>query len=880
MHLSLPDKIDLDASKSKQSYVNSCVKYTTTYSKDRLDVNFCNVRSMFPKMDMIDVYLQKNSHVDMIFFTESWLTPNISDSMVSLTNFSVMRSDRTHTTGGGVALLFKNIYHVKQVEIEPSVLNTTNNTSNFEYLCVDCFTANNDVTRLICFYLPPKYSSCIDTVRTLCKVIKYFSNPLSPCFVFGDFNMPNINWAIPSSTGLVNDYFVQFFLTNGYKQNIIEPTHDKLNTLDLLFSNVNGNGSLISFSVDEPISPSCDHNLISFSIQSKIRSHIIHKSTYPNFRKADYDKILEHLLAIDWENLNFSTNFQDAYDSFLALLHNSIEKYIPISSQSKNYSKIPRHIKDILSKKKKIYKKSKRNKHLKQEYKKISSEYAHAVQQWTNKIESGICSNPSSKKFYSYVNNKFKCKSSIPPLHNVTSGRFCVTESEKANLLNGYFQSVFTQDDGKPLPNLKKPTVVMENFQITSEDVRNAIAKMKDKISKTPENIPSFFIKRVSAALIKPLTLLFNASLSLGKVPYQWKRAIITPIHKKNDKSKPNNYRPISLTSSFSRIFESILQDKLLSHILANNLISSSQFGFLPNKSTCSQLITCIHEWFLSISKESVVNIIYTDISKAFNSVSHSKLLQILTSYGISLQVINWLKDFLNNRKQTVCIGSTFSSPLSVLSGVPQGSVIGPLLFLLFINGITSAVSETYGVSGIKLFADDAKLYGTNSTDLQCSLDKMVVWLQEHQLNIAKEKCFSLTLARKKSTHNPNHFSINSNSISNKTHFRDLGVIISDDLKWTHHVNSICTSAEVKSYQILKCFKTKNIGVLLGLFKTYVRPKLEYNTPVWSPYLLKNVNKIESVQRNYTKRICRRCGINFSSYEDRLNILNLNTLEK
>ena len=156
----------------------------------------------------------------------------------------------------------------------------------------------------------------------------------------------------------------------------------------------------------------------------------------------------------------------------------------------------------------------------------------------------------------------------------------------------------------------------------------------------------------------------------------------------------------------------------------------------------------------------------------------------------------------------------------------------------------------------------------------------MVVWLQEHQLNIAKEKCFSLTLARKKSTHNPNHFSINSNSISNKTHFRDLGVIISDDLKWTHHVNSICTSAEVKSYQILKCFKTKNIGVLLRLFKTYVRPKLEYNTPVWSPYLLKNVNKIESVQRNYTKRICRRCGINFSSYEDRLNILNLNTLEK
>ena len=174
--------------------------------------------------------------------------------------------------------------------------------------------------------------------------------------------------------------------------------------------------------------------------------------------------------------------------------------------------------------------------------------------------------------------------------------------------------------------------------------------------------------KRVAEAIIEPLTFIFNTSLNLGEVPSQWKRAIIVPIHKKKDKSKPGNYRPISLTSSFSRLFESVLQDKLLVHIISNNLISSSQFGFLPQKSTCSQLISCIHEWFVCISKNSTINIIYTDISKAFDSVSHPKLLSILASYGISRQIINWFRSFLGNRQQQVCIGSTLSSPLSVIS--------------------------------------------------------------------------------------------------------------------------------------------------------------------------------------------------------------------
>ena len=466
-------------------------------------------------------------------------------------------------------------------------------------------------------------------------------------------------------------------------------------------------------------------------------------------------------------------------------------------------------------------------------------------------------------------------------MYDEATKTFCFSDVDKATLLNNYFHSVFTNDNSQtPTVHQRSSSIRMHDFDILPNDILAVTKDMKDKITRTPDNIPSYFIKRIISAIIQPLTFMFNQFLRLHFVPFQWKISHVIPIYKKGNKSLPNNHRPIALTSSFSRMFESIIHKKIMSHLIQNSLISPAQFGFVPGKSSCSQLLATVNEWFQALSSNPAVNVIYTDIAKAFDSVSHKKLILVIESYGISLDTIGWLKEFLTNRQQKVCIGTSFSPSLPVLSGVPQGSVIGPLLFLLFFDDITKCVPHILGSSGVKLFADDTKLYSSNAGDLQLYMDEMVSWLKDRQLNIAPNKCFSLHISKSRSKAPPPTFSIGSNHIATHHFAKDLGIMVSDNLKWSNHIDSIVAKASACSYQILKCFKSTNIWILLRLFKTYVRPKLEYCTPVWSPYLNKDIMKLESVQRLFLRRAFMRCGIKFDSYTDRLQKVNLCSLER
>ena len=275
-----------------------------------------------------------------------------------------------------------------------------------------------------------------------------------------------------------------------------------------------------------------------------------------------------------------------------------------------------------------------------------------------------------------------------------------------------------------------------------------------------------------------------------------------------------------------------------------------------------------------------VTNVVYTDIAKAFDSVSHQKLLRVIKSYGLSETVCNCVRDFLTGRTQQVAITDKVSSSLSVLSGVPQGSVLGPLLFLIFINDISLCDSYLQPEGGVALFADDAKLFSHNNIKLQNSLNSTSHWLDNMQLNLAPHKCSNLPIKKPSLTVNETQLSINSIPIPNSQCVKDLGILISKDLKWSNHINSISRSASSQSYLIFKSFSTRCIWVLLKLYKTYVRPKLEYNSPVWSPYLSKDIDQIENVQKSFTRYAFRRCGIPYNSYKDRLYKINLDSLRR
>ena len=456
------------------------------------------------------------------------------------------------------------------------------------------------------------------------------------------------------------------------------------------------------------------------------------------------------------------------------------------------------------------------------------------------------------------------------------SGDLLLSNESKAAAFNQFFTSVFTIDDGK---NLHLPQRCGENFpgslDLSPEVVYKYLQKTPGKLSLGPDGLPPLLFKKLAISLAEPLSYIFNFSYTLGKIPHQWSTANVSPIFKnKGSPSLVSNYRPISLTCVACKVMESIIRDTLLAFLSKNNLISSHQHGFVHGKSTVTQLLECLNFWHKSLDEGKVVDVIYLDVSKAFDTVSHQKLLSKLPSYGIAGPMLQWLKAFLADRRQRVFVDGIYSDWSPVPSGVPQGSVLGPLLFLLYINDITDL-----DLSGwIKLFADDIKLfYETlkpfDFSPLANDLQKVVSWAEKNQLKLALTKSNVLHLGRK----NPQYpYTVGKVSLPKLTEVKDLGVYLTPDLKSHQHCNKICASANQMSALIFKSFENKSENFLFKLFQVYIRPKLEYASCVWNPYLISDVDLIEKVQRRFTKRIPNLSDLN---YHQRLVKLNAHSLK-
>jgi hypothetical protein len=592
------------------------------------------------------------------------------------------------------------------------------------------------------------------------------------------------------------------------------------------------------------------------------------------YREGDYQQINKSVSAIDWYLVFYNLNFdaQKIYDYFVELMHTLMRQYIPTSTFQKTVRQ-PRHITRMARQKKNLYKKLKANKKLKAEYLELSKKYDRTVAQWYDAVESKICQSKNRNCFYKYANKKMKSFPNIPPLM-CDSGDLETGEKEKADLFNETFHAVFIVDNGDCL-NLNKrvgPENELLNFTVNNSDIEDALKNLLPKTSKTPEDIPSIVIKKTGSTLVPFLNLFYNLSLQTCQIPRQWKTAHITPVFKKGNRSCPKNYRPISQTSVLCRLLEKIISGNILDHLYKNNLLSQEQHGFLPRRSTTTQLLKTLNTWQNSFYANDTVDVIYTDLAKAFDKVSHPKLLEVIRSYGITGVLYEWIKSFLLKRDQVVTIKQSCSKPLEVKSEVPQGSVIGPLLFILYIDDLSSIKSAETEVS---MFADDAKLFSSNPHSLQNDLGNLCRFFKKRQLELAPHKCEQLTIS--KSAHE-NDFYIDSKKIRYSSIVKDLGVTMTERLQWREHVTNIKSMAFRKCLHILRSFNSRNIWTLLKAYTVFVRPILEYSSVVWNPPLIREIDSLERVQHFYTRRICKRCNIPYTSYSDRLDKLGIRSL--
>ena len=853
----------------------SCSKASRLVEKAPLRkfLNICvfNSRSIKNKLEFLFLFVKQQSpQYDMIFITESWLNDKILDSQVCPNGYQIIRKDRTSDLlkrGGGVLLLYKNGLNV--------VDKTECSQTDVEHLCVDVCSEDRSEKhgsyRFICYYNPPGISK----VRTgsLCNSIESYLEVM-PVFIVGDFNMPGIDWQSMSSSSKADDPFLELYTDSSLRQHIHEATHDSSSILDLVLTNPIANDLLIRCDVSAPFTSTCDHNTISFHCSRPTKNSIGPKEVFC-YRKGNYDAMNGVLSMISWDKLFVDNdyNVQKIYDGFLSLIHSLIECYVPKNKISHR----PKHnktLKALAKKKANLYRKYKADRSLKAEYKNLSKLYDKEVQAFHDKIEDSVCSSNNLSSFYKYTNKKLKVTSSIPPIVS-EDGDLLTDNIEKADHFNNTFQSVFIQDNGTPLVIQPKTNVFMENICITDEMITVALRNLKLKTSRTPDEIPSIVLKKIGTQITYFLKNFFQLSINTGTIPKEWKTAIVSPIHKKSSKDKAKNYRPISLTSSICRLLESIIKDCIIDHIFSQNLLSGRQHGFLPGRGTTTQLLHSLNNWTTAHDLHEIMEIVYTDFSKAFDRVSHRKLLQVIQAYGIIGTNLSWINEFLSDRTQQVIIEDELSSPLDVLSGVPQGSVLGPLLFIIYIEDIQNCCEKN---SKIGLYADDSKIFSTDAKSLQGTLSHLDKFIEDRQLLLAADKCQHLSISSKNIS-SKKQFFLENRCIAQCNVVVDLGIRISSDLKWKNHIAHLTNKSSRRCYQILHSFRTKSIWTYVKAYTTYVRPILETNTVIWSPYLKQDVKSVESIQISFLKSICRRCSIPASTYQDRLDKLGVETLE-
>ena len=454
------------------------------------------------------------------------------------------------------------------------------------------------------------------------------------------------------------------------------------------------------------------------------------------------------------------------------------------------------------------------------------------------------------------------------------------TVNEKVNLLNNYFSNVLNHNTDYEIKDDLNIDLncTMEPLEIKQDDILKRLSNLNINKSAGYDGIHPRILKETAPYIAYPLFILFTQSLKCGQLPSDWKKANISALHKKGRKNDVSNYRPISITCILSKLFESIIRDSLMKYFMNNKLFSEKQFGFLPGRSTSLQLLNILDDWTQRLEAGGQVDVVYTDLEKAFDKVPHRLLLYKLKKYNVDPQILKWIDSFLVGRVQRVVIDGTGSGWCDVISGISQGFVLGPFLFLVYINDLVKFCQSNNGAI-VYLYADDTKIYNYVSCDsdrkvLQETLNLMVSWINDYLLRLNVDKCKHVSYGR--NVDNSSEYFIDGHKLETLCSYKDLGVLFDTKLGFNQHIMDKVN----KAYSMLGIIKRNFVNLshfsFLCLYKTMVRSHLEYAVCVWCPCRKELVEIMERVQMRATKLLP---GLKNLSYSERLKILKLPTLK-
>ena len=831
---------------------------------------YTNAQSLRNKKDELTSYVIEEN-LDIICITESWVNEAYYGDTIQefeIDGYKLYLYQRTGRGGGGVALYVRNsIESVQRSEFKFR--------QEVESLWVDIFI-DKLVYRFGAFYRPPAQNeelnlAMISEIEAGCRDREVGT------IIIGDFNFPDIDWGRLAGFTRSSELFIDCLLNNFLNQVVCTATRFT-NILDLLL--VNEDSLVNSVKTEENLGCS-DHNIIRFNFNVASPQKLVKNEVEVlDFRNGDFTKFESMLSCIDWESRLKNLNCYEMWDTFKSNLDNIQLECFPVRKiRTKNRKPFWWNcdIRDKIRDKRKSFKRYKENQNEidLENYRKIRNELNQLIRRSKRLGEINLArnNNKDPKKFFSFYRFKNKNRK-IGPVKS--EGKVVNSDSEMVNIFNKYFASVFT--DEKVDSDLES-SHSQGNYNLTACPLEEGkIKRMLDQIdcnkSAGPDEIYGKVLKEGSVSIAKALYLIFNRSLEFGEIPEDWKLANVVPIFKKGDREDIGNYRPVSLTSLVVKILEKILKGCIEEYFAINGIFQDSQHGFRRGRSCQTNLLEFMEFITDSIDRGEPVDIVYLDFSKAFDKVPHMRLMHKLSQYGIGGVVHKWIKEWLRERKQRVVLNGKKSSWENVKSGVPQGSVLGPLLFLIYINDLDRGLD-----CKVSKFADDTKIAcSVRNIDgcikVQQNIDKLVGWADKWQMNFNNKKCKVLHVGYSNKCFN---YEMNGDWLESVEREKDLGIVISSNLK----VSEQCLEARNRANRMLGIISRnvsyKSREVISKLYNGYVRPVIEYCAQVWSPYLRKDIEMLEAVQRRATRMIS---GLEKVCYAERLKELGMFSVER
>ena len=850
------------------------------------------------KVKYLEETIKSSSNfIPMLVITETHINSNIYDAEVNIDDYNVFRSDRKDRKGGGVAVYIHHTITINNVE-------TYSDT-----VCEAVLLHSKHLNQVIVgMYRPPTGSNNLDihtSFVNLLSCVECFCAKLKnhQLIIMGDMNLPSIQWSTESVIPGKQDKkcaetFLNFLDNHFLTQHVNETTRKDKNTLDIIVSNIATN--IHSITVEKVSNKLSDHDMVNCYITDIFNTEKPPVKPYSpphpldqlNFNKSNWEGIRNELTAVDWNCLE-NKELNDMCNIFEKTVTSVCEKHTPKHKTLNKNKFIPADRRALIKLKSNLNHKINLHKYVipdtKQETidrlvlkkteveEKIKTSIQEEAERKELKMLMQIKTNP--KVLYSYAKRKNKVKSKIGPLEG-ENGKFHADDKSMADILPSQYKKAFSNPNTVTNINITGNHVNGANItdiEFSVKDIEKAIDLIPCQSAGGPDKFPACILKECKQELALPLYTIWRNSLDSGTIPEIFLQQTIIPIHKKDSKAKAINYRPVSLTSHLIKLFERVLRRKLVDFIETNNLLTKEQYGFRTGMSCMSQLLNHFEKILNLLEKSSNVDVLYLDMSKAFDKVDHAILLRKLESMGIEGKVLKWLTAFLTNRQQIVMVNGEKSRPEKVLSGVPQGTVLGPILFILYMNDITKVLRHSY----IKIFADDSKLIkeinSMSDRDLFCEdILAVIEWATENKMELNKLKYQLLQYGKNEDLKQP--YKIDGSTLVTKSDFvKDLGVLMSETLQFNDHILEAKKKAKKVAGWIFRLVECRKKETIMLLYKTYVRPHLEYACSVWSPHLVKHIEALEAIQRTVTAKITELENMN---YWERLKNLELFSIQR